>query len=49
VRLVIKAWNTCGGMDWSAIPTVAEIYGFRDVEVLIAQFVALRDFLKAKE
>jgi hypothetical protein len=35
----------CGGMDWSAIPVVAEILGY-DIEILIAQMAAIRDYIK---
>jgi len=33
-----------GGIDWLALETVAEIIGFKDIELLIAQLGAIRDF-----
>jgi hypothetical protein len=44
VRLAIKAWNLLGGvLDWSGLSLVAEILGYDDIELLIAQLVAIRD------
>jgi hypothetical protein len=40
---VIRAWNIMGGLDWQALPIVAEMIGFEDIDVLIAQLVVLRD------
>lgn len=31
------------GLDWAALPVVAEMLGIDDVEVLITQLVAIRD------
>lgn len=31
------------GLDWAALPIVAEVLGVTDVEMLIAQMVVLRD------
>jgi hypothetical protein len=31
------------GLDWVALPTVAEIIGLTDIELLVAQLCALRD------
>ena len=33
-----------GGIDWLALETVAEIIGFKDIELLIDQLGAIRDF-----
>jgi len=33
-------------MDWSAIPVVAEILGYADIELLIAQLTVIRDHPK---
>lgn len=35
-----------GGLDWAALPLVAEILGYDDIEKLIAQLVCLRDSQK---
>ena len=44
INLAIRAWNHMGGIDWLALETVAEIIGFKDIELLIAQLGAIRDF-----
>lgn len=36
-----------GGIDWSALPVVAEMLGVRDLEPLIVQLVAIRDRARA--
>lgn len=33
-----------GGLDWSALPVVAEMLGVHDVESLIVGLVAVRDW-----
>ena len=33
-----------GGLDWAALPIVAEIFGVTDVEQFTTQLVALRDW-----
>ena len=43
IALAIRAWNLCGGMEWEAIPIVADILGVRDVERLIYQMTIIRD------
>lgn len=37
-----------GGMDWAALPVVAEILGIDDIETLVAQLVTLREHGKEK-
>ena len=32
-----------GGIDWAGLPVVAEILGYDDVELLIAQLIVIRD------
>lgn len=32
-----------GSLDWSGLPTVAEILGYDDIELLVAQLIAIRD------
>ena len=32
-----------GGMDWSALPVVAELLGIEDVDILIMELTAIRD------
>jgi len=40
----LKIWNTCGGIDWAALPLLAELYGVDDMEILIEELVAIREF-----
>ncbi len=32
-----------GGLDWVALPVVASILGYSDIEMLITELVAIRD------
>ena len=41
--MAVKAWNLMGGMDWAALPIVAEVIGYTDIEKLVVQLVAIRD------
>lgn len=36
------------GIDWNALPVVAEMLGVRDVEMLIARLVAIRGHANKK-
>lgn len=33
-----------GGLDWAALPVVAEVFGIDDIEGLITDLAAIRDF-----
>lgn len=33
-----------GGLDWAALPVIAEMLGVTDVEQLINQLLAIREF-----
>lgn len=37
-----------GGIDWAALPVVAEILGIEDIEAFVVQLVAIRDSMKEK-
>ena len=41
--LAIRAWNLMGGFDWAALPTVVDLLGIRDPDILIHQLVTIRD------
>lgn len=32
-----------GGLDWAALPIVADFFGYEDIEILVAQLVAIRN------
>jgi hypothetical protein len=34
-----------GGLDWTALPIVAELLGVEDLDLLVSQLVAIRDGL----
>jgi hypothetical protein len=40
----VQIWNECGGIDWSALPIMVEMHGITDVETLVAELLAIRDF-----
>jgi hypothetical protein len=44
-RLAKRAWELMGGLDWTALPLVAEMLGVKDVESLVHQLVTVRDHL----
>jgi hypothetical protein len=37
-----------GGIDWAALPIVVEMLGVTDVERLVRQLAAIREFNKAE-
>lgn len=37
-----------GTIDWAGLPLVAELLGLDDLETLIVQLAAIRDFLAAR-
>lgn len=38
-----------GGLDWQALPLVAELIGVEDIEQLVADLVVIRDHVSAQE
>lgn len=38
-----------GGIDWAGLPFVCDVLGIEDVETLITQLVAIRDFQNRKD
>lgn len=36
-----------GGLDWAALPAVAEMLGIDDPETFFVQLAAIRDWLRA--
>ena len=47
--LSISAWNIMGGIDWAALPVIAEMLGIDDIETLVLQLVAIRDAQRERE
>lgn len=33
-----------GGLDWAALPVVAEMLGMQDIEALVTDLTAIREF-----
>jgi len=33
-----------GGLDWAALPVVAEMLGLHDIEALVTDLTAIREF-----
>lgn len=46
--VALSAWNLAGGLEWSAIPLVAEILDVDDVEGLVRRMVVIRNGLRAR-
>ncbi len=38
-----------GGIDWAALPVIAEMLGIDDIETLVLQLVAIRDAQRERE
>lgn len=38
-----------GGIDWAALPVIAEMLGIYDIETLVLQLVAIRDAQRERE
>jgi hypothetical protein len=45
--MAIQVWNRCGGLDWSALPVMSELFGYDDPALLIEQLLAIRDWQQA--
>lgn len=37
------------GIDWNALPLIAEILGVNDMELFVEQLLAIREFDEAKQ
>lgn len=37
------------GIDWVALPVVAEMLGIEDIDWLVSQLVTIRDFHRARK
>lgn len=37
------------GIDWAALPVIAEMLGIDDIETLVLQLVAIRDAQRERE
>lgn len=46
--LALEAWAMLGGLDWQGLPTVMDILGIDDIEMLVAQLGAIRDWSRQK-
>ena len=42
--IAVTAWDMMSGsIDWTALPTICELLGIRDIETLLSQLMAIRD------
>ena len=46
--IALQVWNACRGIDWHALPILAEIHGVTDVELLIVELMTIRGFQEDK-
>jgi hypothetical protein len=44
MTLAVRAWNLMGGIDWAALPVVAEMLGIEDIETLVINLTEIREF-----
>ena len=42
--LTLRIWNEASGLDWQAFPLLADIHGITDIETLVSELAAMRDF-----
>jgi len=42
--LALRIWNEARGLDWKALDVLTEIHGITDIETLVAELTAVRDF-----
>jgi hypothetical protein len=42
-KAALKGWQLMGGLDWAALPIVAEIIGVNDIESFVELLVLIRD------
>lgn len=45
LEVAVQAWNMMGGLDWNALPVIADLLGVEDMELLINQLVVIRNGL----
>ena len=41
--LAIEIWNDMGGIDWQALPVLAELRGVRSFELLLDALLVIQD------
>jgi hypothetical protein len=44
----VQIWNAAKGLDWQALDLLVEVYGCSEPEILIAELLALREFMEKK-
>ncbi len=45
----MRIWSESRGLDWQALPLLAEVHGVADIETLIAELIAIREFLEDRD
>lgn len=46
--LALRIWNESRGLDWQALPLLIDVHGITDVDTLLAELVAIREFLEER-
>ena len=49
MQIAIKAWNLLGGLDWAGVDAVADLLGIEDIDMLIHQLAAIRNYQQRAE
>jgi hypothetical protein len=43
MHIALKAWDMMRGLDWHALPIIAEALGVTDIEMFIEQLITIRE------
>lgn len=47
--MAVQCWNLMGGLEWQALPVVAEMLGIADIEALVHDLVTIRNTKRENE
>jgi hypothetical protein len=47
--MALTVWNECRGLDWQALPLLVDVHGITDIETMIAELVAIREFFGGRD
>jgi len=45
--MALQIWNEARGIDWQALDLLAEIHGCGQPEILVAELLAIRNFMES--
>lgn len=46
--MALRIWNEARGLDWQALPLLIDMHGITDIDTLLAELVAIREFLEER-